>query len=65
MSESDQFKVSYEKNNIYRIGSLKNSNAKVYTQKCLNWSDSDMEKHDDLSVLKHLWWFPSSTLLDL
>ena len=36
-------KISYEKTNIYRIGSLKNSNAKTYTQKNLNWSDGDIE----------------------
>ena len=32
-----------KKKKIYRIGSLKNSNAKIYTQKNLNWSDGDIE----------------------
>ena len=35
-------KVSYEKTTVYRIGSLKNSNAKIYTTKELNWSDDDI-----------------------
>ena len=34
--------ISYEKMNIYRIGSLKNSNAQLYTQKPLNWSNDDI-----------------------
>ena len=36
-------KVSYEKTNIYRIGSLRNSNAKCYTAKLINWSNGDIE----------------------
>ena len=36
-------KISYEKTNIYHIGSLKNNNAKIYTQKNLNWTDGDIE----------------------
>ena len=32
-------KISYEKSTIYRIGSLRNSDAKIYTQKQLQWSD--------------------------
>ena len=32
-------KVSYEKTSVYRIGSLVNSNAKIYTQKELNWTN--------------------------
>ena len=36
-------KVSYEKTCIYRVGSLKNSNAELYTQKNLSWSDFDIE----------------------
>ncbi len=30
-------KVNYEKTNIYRIGSLRHSNAKLYTQKTFKW----------------------------
>ena len=36
-------KVSYEKTCIYRIGSLKNSDAKIYTTKPIQWSDEDIE----------------------
>ena len=35
--------ISYEKTYIYRIGSLRGSNAKFVTQKELNWSDGDIE----------------------
>ena len=36
-------KISYEKMTIYRIGLLKNSNAKIYTTKEVNWLDGDIE----------------------
>ena len=36
------FKVSYEKTTLYRIGSLKHSNARFYTERNLNWSDGDL-----------------------
>ena len=36
-------KVSYEKTTIYRIGSLKNTNAKIYTCKPIKWSDDDID----------------------
>ena len=36
-------KINYEKTSIYRTGSLKNSNARLYTMKNLTWSDSDIE----------------------
>ena len=36
-------KISYEKTCIYRIGSLKNSEAKCYTVKPIQWSDGDLE----------------------
>ena len=36
-------KISYEKTTIYRLGSLKNSDAKIYTTKQLNWSSDDIE----------------------
>ena len=36
-------KVSYDKTHIYRIGSLKGSNAKLYTNKNLVWTDDDIE----------------------
>ena len=32
-----------KKTTIYRIGSLKNSNAKIYTTKEVNWLDGDIE----------------------
>ena len=36
-------KISYEKTTLYRIGSLKNSEATLYTQKKVNWSDGDID----------------------
>ena len=36
-------KVSYEKSCIYRVGSLKGSNVKMYTLKNIQWSDGDIE----------------------
>ena len=36
-------KISYEKTCIYRVGSLKNSNAHCYTTKPIKWSDGDIE----------------------
>ena len=36
-------KVSYEKMTIYRVGSLKGTDAKVYTIKPIQWSDGDIE----------------------
>ena len=36
-------RVSYEKTTVYRIGSLKGSNAKIYTTAPLAWSDQDVE----------------------
>ena len=36
-------KVSYEKTTVYRMGSLKNSNATLYTQKRIQWSDGPIE----------------------
>ena len=36
-------KISYEKTTVYRVGSLKGTNAKLYTGKMLNWSDEDVE----------------------
>ena len=39
---STGLKVSYDKSTVYRVGSLKNSNAKLYTAKALNWSDEDI-----------------------
>ena len=32
-------KLNYDKGNVYRIGSLKNSKAKLYTSKTLNWTN--------------------------
>lgn len=37
--ESTGFKINYNKTSVYRIGSLKNSNAKLYTTKELNWTN--------------------------
>ena len=36
-------KISYDKTCIYRVGSIKFSNAKLYTQTNLKWSDEDIE----------------------
>ena len=33
------FRINYEKTTIYRIGSFKDSNAKFYTEKQLNWTN--------------------------
>ena len=37
--ESTGFQLSYDKTTMYRTGSLRNSNAKLYTSKELNWSN--------------------------
>ena len=36
-------KISYDKTTIYRIGSIKESNARLYTTKELKWSDGPIE----------------------
>ena len=36
-------KVSYEKTTVYRIGSLYNTNAKMYTTKSLKWSNEAID----------------------
>ena len=36
-------KISYDKTTVYRVGSLKNTNAQLYTKKDLHWSDGDIE----------------------
>ena len=36
-------KVSYEKTTLYRIGSIRNTNARFYSNKKLVWSDEDIE----------------------
>ena len=36
-------KISYEKTTIYRIGSLLDSNAQLYTQKNLQWSNDSIQ----------------------
>ena len=35
--------INYDKTSIYRIGSLANTNAKIYTTKELNWVDKEFE----------------------
>ena len=42
IEENIGLKISYEKTNVYRVGSLKNSNAKLYTSKELNWTNKDI-----------------------
>ena len=37
------FKISYDKTTMYRIGSLKYSSAKLYTQEDLNWSSDTIK----------------------
>ena len=36
-------KVSYDKTCVYRLGSLKHTNAKIYTTKELKWSNGDID----------------------
>ena len=36
-------KISYEKTTLYHIGSLKNSNSRLFTKCELSWSDGDIE----------------------
>ena len=36
-------KISYDKTCIYRVGSLKGTDAKIYTTKNLQWSDGGIE----------------------
>ena len=36
-------KISYDKTSVYRIGSIHNSNAKLYTQDNLNWSNDPIQ----------------------
>ena len=36
-------KISYDKTTIYRIGSLRNTDAMLYCTKKLNWSDGDID----------------------
>ena len=38
-SNMSGLRINYDKTSIYRIGSLKNSNATLYTQKPLNWTN--------------------------
>ena len=39
---STGFTLSYEKTTMYRVGSLRHSNAKLYTEKELNWVEDDV-----------------------
>ena len=43
VEKSTGLKVSYKKTTIYRVGSLKNSAATMYTIKPIKWSDGDIE----------------------
>ena len=36
-------KVNYDKTTVYRIGSLKNADAKIYTQPMLKWSNDPIK----------------------
>ena len=36
-------KISYEKTTLYRVGSLKNMDAQIYTIKKLMWSNNDID----------------------
>ena len=36
-------KLNYDKSNVYRIGSLKNSNARMYTIKTLMWTNDPIK----------------------
>ena len=41
--ENTGLKINYDKTTIYRVGSLKNSDAKLYTNKEFTWSDGDSD----------------------
>ena len=43
IESSTGLKVSYEKTNIYQVGSLKYTNAKLYTSKEFTWSDDNIK----------------------
>ena len=43
IENSTGLKISYKKTKIYRIGSLRHSNAKCYTVKPISWSDGDID----------------------
>lgn len=40
--EATGMKVNYDKTRVYRIGSLKNSNAQLYTRKPLSWTNDPL-----------------------
>ena len=40
--QSTGFTLSYEKTTVYRVGSLKNSSAKMYTEKEMNWTSESI-----------------------
>ena len=42
VEKSIGLKVSYEKSTLYRIGSIRNSNARFYTKKAINWSNESI-----------------------
>ena len=43
VEEEMGLKISYEKTTVYRVGSLHKTNAKLYTQQNLEWSDGPIE----------------------
>ena len=56
------FTVSYEKTTLYRIGSLRHSDAKMYDLDQFAWSNQDITvlgvtiAHEDLVPLMVVWW---------
>ena len=42
LENSTGLKVDYDKSSIYRIGSLKTTNAKMYTNKKFHWTNDDI-----------------------
>ena len=40
---SSGLKINYDKSNIYRLGSARNSNARFYSRKKLQWSDGSID----------------------
>ena len=43
IEDNTGLKISYEKTNVYRIGSLAKTNAQMYTTQNLKWTDEDIQ----------------------
>ena len=56
--QNSGFTLNYDKTTVYRVGSLKNSEAKLYTQKQLNWTN------DPINILG-IWITPNREQCDI